>query len=379
MSPRLTLLATALGGLSAIPAASVARAEGLRVHVAAGAARAVGTPQGREFGAGGGGTVDLELPVAGSLGAQAHVGALVLAKGDSPSDPSLAPSSAGTAAFGAVGLRLRAWGARRPAGPWVDANAGVAQTGNLIRPVFDAHLGWDIRLSSRSRWDAGPFVGYTQIVQPSDDLRSTDARVLWAGLSVSLGAPVPREPVPVTVEPTPAPPLPPPSALPDRDGFAEASDLCPGEDEPAPEDESCVGEVRIVEDRIVLDDVILFDFDSPRIRRQSERLVHKIARVILETPDIQSVSIEGHADAVGTDLYNKVLSVARAESTRRMLVSFGVPVESLRLVGHGKGRLKVPTSRAHEGNRRVELVVARKREVAGERTSSRGAGQRGAP
>jgi OOP family OmpA-OmpF porin len=375
VSTRLTLLATAL---SAIPAASVARAEGPRVHVAAGAAHAVGTPQGREFGAGGGGTADLELPVTAALGAQAHVGALVLAKGESPSDPSLAPTSTGTAAFGAVGLRLRAWGARRPAGPWIDANAGVAQTGNLVRPVFDAHLGWDIRLSSRSRWDAGPFVGYTQIVQPSDDLRSTDARVLWAGLSVSLGAPARRDPAPATIEPTPEPPPPPPT-VPDRDGFAEATDLCPGEDEPAPDDESCVGEVRIVSDRIVLGDVILFDFDSPQIRRQSERLVHKVAKVILETPDIQSVSIEGHADAIGTELYNKILSFARAESTRRMLISFGVPAERLLLVGHGKGHLKVQTERAHEGNRRVELVVLRKREVAVERTSARGAGQRGAP
>lgn len=332
------------------------------MHVAVGAAHAVGTPQGREFGAGGGGSAALELPVAGAVGVQAHLGGLALAKGAEPSDTQVAPTGTGTAVFGALGVRLRAFGARRVAGPWIDANGGVAQTGNLVRPVFDAHLGWEFRVARGSRWDAGPFLGYTQIVQPKDDLRSTDARVLWAGLSVSLGAPERAPRVPPTVEPDrPAPP--PPFPL-DRDGFAEASDVCPGEDEVLAEDESCLGEVKIVEDRIVLDDVILFDFDSPRIRSRSQRLVRKIAQVILAEPDVKNVSIEGHADAVGSEGYNRILSMARAESTRRMLVAFGVPADLLLLVGHGKGHLKVQTPKPHEGNRRVEFIVSRKREVA---------------
>lgn len=368
--------AAALAVAAVLGAASRASAEEPRVHVAAGAAHAVGTPQGREFGAGAGGMAAVELPLTGAVGAQAQFGGVVLAKGASPNDATLAPTATGTAAFGALGVRLRAWGARRPAGPWLDANGGVAQTGNLVRPVFDAHVGWDVRLSEDSRWDAGPFVGYTQIVQPSDALRGNDARVLWAGLSVSLGAPPRPAPVPKTVEPVP-PPLPPP--IPDHDGFADASDACPGDDEPLADGEDCAGEVRIVEDRIVLDDVILFDFDSPRIRRRSERLVRKVAQVILAEPDVQGVSIEGHADAVGSEAYNQKLSVARAESTLRMLVRFGVPSSELGVVGHGKEHLKVQTARPLEANRRVEFIVSRKREVVQERTASHAALQRGEP
>lgn len=389
MNQRRSTIAAVL--VASLGAASTARAEetagpgGVRVHVAAGAAHALGTPQGREFGTGGGGTAALELPLGAALGAQASVGAVVLSKGESPADPGIQPTSTGVAGLGTLGLRYRPWGARAAAGPWIDANAGVAGTGAVARPIVSANLGWEMRISRGSRWDAGPFLGYSQIVQPEGDLRSNDARVLWVGISVSLGAPERAYVAPPSVEPSPTPPAPPP-ASPDRDGFAEAFDTCPGEEVPASEAEregGCVGEVRIVEDRIVLGDVILFDFDSPRIRSRSHRLVHKIADVILAAAEVQSVSIEGHADAVGTDEYNQRLSLARAESTRNMLVHFGVPSERLVVVAHGKGRLRVQTARPHQGNRRVELIVSRRREareVSKEKgPSARGAGERGEP
>ncbi len=379
------VLVASLGAAGTARAEEAASPRGVRVHVAAGAAHALGTPQGREFGTGGGGTAAVELPLGAALGAQASVGALVLSKGESPADPGVQPTGTGIAGFGTLGLRYRAWGARAPAGPWIDANGGVAGTGTVARPVVSAHLGWEMRIARSSRWDAGPFLGYSQIVQPAGDLRSNDARVLWAGISVSLGAPERAYVSPPSVEP--ALPLPaPPAARPDQDGFADAYDTCPGEAAPVSEadrDGGCVGDVRIVEDRIVLGDVILFDFDSPRIRSRSHRLVHKIADVILAAPEVQTVSIEGHADAVGTDAYNQHLSLARAESTRTMLVHFGVPTERLVVVAHGKGRLKVQTARPHQGNRRVELIVSRRRELREVSKESmpaaRGAGERGQP
>jgi outer membrane protein OmpA-like peptidoglycan-associated protein len=123
--------------------------------------------------------------------------------------------------------------------------------------------------------------------------------------------------------------------------------------------------VKLVGDRIVIDDVIHFEFGSPRIRRQSTTLVHRVAQFIADRTEILEISIEGHADARGTEEFNQRLSEQRAESTRAMLVQFGVPEASLRVVGHGKSHLKIPTPLPEERNRRVEFIVVRTREASG--------------
>lgn len=350
---------------------NVALAEDVRVHVAGGAARPVSGAPSRDFGAGGGARATVELPLAAAVGVQGGLGGLLLASGDPP-EAGVASKAAGTALFGTVGARLRPFGARRVAGPWVDANGGVAQTGSLTRPVLDAHVGWDFRVSREARWDVGPFVGYTQIVQPDSEVRGDDARVLWAGIQVSLGAPERARPAP-PAEPARAP-APPPRV--------EAAQTEPEVEEVARvEEEACEtgdGEgcepvtVELVADRIVLDETIHFRFGSPDIQRRSERLVREVARFIERTPDILEISIEGHADAIGSDEVNQRLSEARAASTRAMLIRFGVDASRLKLVGHGKSRLKVPTPKPSAANRRVEFIVTRVREGASPGPSAMG-------
>lgn len=325
--------------------ASPAAAEEIRVHVEAGAAHAVGTPQGRELGAGGGGDARVELPVARMLGVQAGVGAVILSEGSAPSDPGIAQRSTGMAVFGTAGVRLHPFGE----GLWLDGNAGVAETGGLFRPVLDAHVGWDFRASSLV--SVGPFVGYTQIIQGEDALRPNDARILVAGLGVTFGRAEKRPAPPPAVEPTPAP-------KPDTDGLAFAVDHCPGG---LVETESgCAAPIALVDDRLEIGDVIHFDFDSPVIREESEELVDRVARFIVKHPEIDEIEIEGHADARGSAAYNQRLSEARAAATRAMLVRFGVEETRLRAVGFGKSRLKVRTTRAEPENRRVEFLVVRR-------------------
>jgi OOP family OmpA-OmpF porin len=142
-------------------------------------------------------------------------------------------------------------------------------------------------------------------------------------------------------------------------------DRCPAPDEEGDVPVGCPEpEVKLVGDRIVLDDVIHFEFGSPRIRTRSTALVRRVARFISENHGILEVSIEGHADARGTEEYNQRLSEQRAESTRAMLVRFGVDETRLRVVGHGKSHLKVPTPLPEQRNRRVEFIVSRSREVS---------------
>lgn len=318
----------------------------------AGAAHALGAPQGREFGAGGGGSGTVELPLERHFSLQANAGGLVLAQGAPPRDTTLAQQETGSAFFGSAGVRLRPTGT--PTGFWVDGNGGLIGTGNAMRPMVDAHIGWDFRVARDSRWNVGPFVGYTQIVQPNDALRVDDARIAWVGIEVSLGAPPAKAVVPPTpVEPPPSAP-PPPS---DADGLVSVEDRCPNG---KVDEEDCAGEVKLVDDRIVLEDVIHFDFDSPRIRPMSMPLVRKIARFLRDHSEIAELRIEGHADAVGTEAYNQRLSEARAERTRHTLVELGVDTHRLLPIGHGRSRLKVVTTLAEMRNRRVEFIVVRK-------------------
>src|SRR5690606_11802936 len=129
-----------------------------------------------------------------------------------------------------------------------------------------------------------------------------------------------------------------------------------------PTEEGCGDGVRIYEDRILLEDIVHFEFDRARIRRQSRPLVRNIARFIGEHADIGDIRIEGHADEVGSDEYNRKLSEARAMSMKTMLVGFGVDASRLRVVAHGKSLPKIVTLRPEVQNRRVELFVTRTRD-----------------
>jgi outer membrane protein OmpA-like peptidoglycan-associated protein len=152
----------------------------------------------------------------------------------------------------------------------------------------------------------------------------------------------------------------------DRDGAAQVEDICPPPDDDGITRDGCPGpEVKLVGDRVVIDDVIHFEFNSPRIRRKSTGLVRKVARFILENPQIEELSIEGHADARGTEAYNLRLSEERAESTRAMLTYFGVPDSRLHVIGYGKSKPLVATPLPEERNRRVEFIVVRTRQPVG--------------
>ncbi len=346
-----TLLSCALG-LSTAAYCSQAAAEDPRFHLTAGAAHAVGGSQEREFGAGGGGSATVELPVGSVFGVQANAGGVALSQGSPPANGALAQKSTGAAFIGTVGVRFRPLGATRVAGPWIDANGGLAQTGPNGRVAIDAHLGWDFRVSKASRWDVGPFVGYTQIFQPASALSSDDAHIAWAGLQISIGAPEKKHVDPVSVVGR-APP-----ASDERDGVAEVEDVCPSPAADGTVPPGCPQpEVKLEGDRIVLGDVIHFEYDSPVIRHESHGLVRHVAKFIVEHPEILAVSIEGHADARGTLEYNQRLSEARASSTLALLVEFGVDGSRLHVIGHGKTRLKVETALADPRNRRVEFIV----------------------
>jgi outer membrane protein OmpA-like peptidoglycan-associated protein len=114
----------------------------------------------------------------------------------------------------------------------------------------------------------------------------------------------------------------------------------------------------VVRRRIVLRGVN-FDFNRADIRPDSRPILDQAVDVLRENEDVHVV-VEGHTDAVGTDEYNRALSVRRAEAVFRYLVNRGIPPERLRVEGFGESR-PVASNDDEAGraqNRRVELRVA---------------------
>jgi outer membrane protein OmpA-like peptidoglycan-associated protein len=106
-------------------------------------------------------------------------------------------------------------------------------------------------------------------------------------------------------------------------------------------------------------DTVNFDFgrwDVPRDQYwQLERMAQVMLRILDRHPD-EVFLVEGHTDAVGSDIDNLTLSDRRAEEVAIILSeNFGVPPENLVTQGYGEQLLKVPTQAPERANRRVAV------------------------
>jgi outer membrane protein OmpA-like peptidoglycan-associated protein len=106
-------------------------------------------------------------------------------------------------------------------------------------------------------------------------------------------------------------------------------------------------------------DTINFEFGSWEVTPdQVGRLAfvaQAINQAIAQNPR-EVFLIEGHTDAVGSDVDNLSLSDRRAQSAATVLTeSFQVPPENLTTQGYGKQYLKIPTDGPERRNRRVTV------------------------
>lgn len=104
--------------------------------------------------------------------------------------------------------------------------------------------------------------------------------------------------------------------------------------------------------------LILFDFDSDRVKEESYPTLRNLAEVLLkELPDIRLVVV-GHTDNVGTEEYNLELSRRRAQAVKDVLVSsFGVSAERFVLRWYGEQQPLIKENPADGQNRRVEFIA----------------------
>jgi outer membrane protein OmpA-like peptidoglycan-associated protein len=269
---------------------------------------------------------------------------------------------------------------------WLSAHVGYVRTGDLDRFGFDAGLGYEMSLVDG--FSFGPYVRYLQIVQPDDEpLDPADAKALAFGLAGTFCLTT----CSVHVEP-------PdsdgdgihdgldrcPDKAEDPDGFEDddgcpdldndgdtipdAADRCPNEPEVVngvEDDDGCPDQAlaHVEQDRIVLEEMVHFEFATAVLRPESLAVLEDVARLILAHPEYTRISIEGHTDYQGPEEFNLRLSERRAERIRDTLIRMGVEPE--RLVARGFGTSQ-PIAEGHSieanrQNRRVEFVIVERR------------------
>jgi outer membrane protein OmpA-like peptidoglycan-associated protein len=159
---------------------------------------------------------------------------------------------------------------------------------------------------------------YQRLHHQSGDVQYVSAGV---GLTFDLGPKVPPPPLPPSAQAAPPP-------------------------APAP----------AVKKKIVLRGVN-FDFNRSEIRPDARPVLDEAVATLKD--EKVGVLAEGHTDSVGSDAYNKALSLRRAQAVRDYLVKAGIDAARIRVEGNGES-IPVASNASDEGraqNRRVELKV----------------------
>lgn len=421
----LTLLSSAFALVCALPSAAQADEPWL-LGFEADLAVPILAPTMDRFHPGAAASVSLHFALSDAVLFGARLRGGFLSDAPAPADVTLADPGVGDFTTLGLSLRLRPLaplmpGVERGTGAFVEIGGGAALTGGVFRPAAELALGWGFAVDDV---DLAPVVRWMSVFEVDNQLEERPAHVLLVGLEVSLfdARPSAEVPAPEPVgdrdgdgladdadecpdEPEDADgfededgcpdrdndadgvpdtddecPLEPedadgfededgcPDTDNDRDGIEDARDACPDEAEVVngvDDLDGCPDEglIEMLDDRIVLEDQVLFDFSRARVRTRGRATLMAIVGLYQQHPEWTRLRIEGHADRRGTTSGNRRLSEMRAQRVRQFLVANGVPEAIIDAVGFGDSRPRVrgDTEEAHRLNRRVEFVVLARR------------------
>ena len=102
---------------------------------------------------------------------------------------------------------------------------------------------------------------------------------------------------------------------------------------------------------------VLFEFGKADLTPDARRTIADISKVIHGIN--REIAVEGHTDSVGSVMFNKRLSVGRAENVANELERHQVAGSKMRVRGFGEGN-PIATNNTAEGrarNRRVEVII----------------------
>jgi outer membrane protein OmpA-like peptidoglycan-associated protein len=292
-----------------------------------------------------------------AIGARARAG--ILRNGPSPGNNLADP---GVGGLMTAGLAMRV----HTHGVWLEGVGGGGITGDDLVPTVEAGVGFMFSVGS---YDIGPSARFVRVIAPDEMAAFGSADLALVGVDISWGRTRERKPMRAHVAATPAPRTEPVIAV-DAVGFAVSD----GDRVVEAREQSCaermdgcpVSEhVMMFEDRIVLDERVLFEFGKARVRSSGRSVIGEIAKMWREHPEWQRITIEGHTDVRGSDEFNQMLSTRRAQFAREALQAEGFDVSAIDAVGFGRSRPRVEArdEREHEKNRRVEFVIDREIKV----------------
>ena len=116
---------------------------------------------------------------------------------------------------------------------------------------------------------------------------------------------------------------------------------------------------KIEKNKVFVLDNIYYDLDKWDIRIDAEIELDKLVLILQDNPDIK-IELSSHTDVRAPDEYNMDLSIKRANSAVRYIISQGI--DKLRLTAKGYGETQViiqdaQTEEQHQVNRRTEFKI----------------------
>ena len=109
-----------------------------------------------------------------------------------------------------------------------------------------------------------------------------------------------------------------------------------------------------------LDLEIPFEFNSDRLTDDGKEVLDQLGEALKsnELSSAKSIVLEGHTDAKGSAVYNKLLSTRRAQSVKNFLATkHSIPATKLKAIGKGSTELADPKNPEDGVNRRVRIIV----------------------
>jgi OOP family OmpA-OmpF porin len=105
-----------------------------------------------------------------------------------------------------------------------------------------------------------------------------------------------------------------------------------------------------------------FDFDQAVLRAEDKQRLDAAVAQMKTLPEDATIQVTGYTDSVGTEEYNRDLSMRRAQAAQEYLVSNGVALNRIVISGMGESNpiASNDTADGRAMNRRVEVVAESK-------------------